>query len=83
MAAVVTTMQASLVETRTALPPAWRDRAAALDFALQPIVNIHTGSCFGLECLLRGYGDAGFGSIQEVLDAAWHDRVLLALSRSR
>ncbi|HTY08863.1 MAG TPA: GGDEF domain-containing protein [Candidatus Edwardsbacteria bacterium] len=47
-----------------------------VDFALQPIVNIHTGDCYGVECLLRDTADAGFTSIQDFFDQAFRDRLL-------
>ncbi len=39
-----------------------------LDFAFQPIVNIHTGSCAGYEVLLRGVEAVGFAGIPDFLD---------------
>jgi len=47
-----------------------------MDYALQPIINIHTGSCYGMEALLRGVEGAGFQSIGEVFDRAFQDGVL-------
>ncbi len=32
----------------------WKEIIATLDFAFQPIVNAHTGTCIGFEALLRG-----------------------------
>lgn len=40
-------------------------------FAFQPIVNIHTGHCFGFEALLRNVDKLGFDSIQNFFDYAW------------
>lgn len=34
------------------------------DYAFQPILNIQTGSCLGVEALLRGTAEAGYPSIQ-------------------
>ncbi|MCC7168189.1 MAG: GGDEF domain-containing protein [Rhodospirillales bacterium] len=48
-----------------------------LDFAFQPIVNIHTGSCAGYEVLLRGVEGVGFATIAAFLDH-FHDRNRLA-----
>ncbi|HTH18295.1 MAG TPA: GGDEF domain-containing protein [Magnetospirillum sp.] len=48
----------------------WCNRVATLDVALQPIVNIHTGACYGYEALLRNVEAAGFGSIQEFFDGS-------------
>lgn len=57
----------------------WFERINALDFAFQPIVNIHTGLCYGLEALLRNYAEAGFSNIQEVFDKAYEDGMLFTL----
>lgn len=46
----------------------WRHILEKLDFALQPIVNIHTGACYGYEALLRNTAEAGFSSIQDFFD---------------
>jgi diguanylate cyclase (GGDEF)-like protein len=48
----------------------WEDVLAELDVALQPIVNIHTGACYGYEALLRGHQQVGFDTPQEVFDLA-------------
>src|SRR5258708_6106593 len=58
------------------LPGAWADRLLRLDHAFQPIVNVHTGLCYGYEALLRRFEDAGFASIQAVFDTA-HDQGIL------
>ena len=50
-----------------------------LDYAYQPIVNIHTGVTFGFEALLRGTKDAGYKSISEVFDIAYRDNYLAEL----
>jgi EAL domain-containing protein (putative c-di-GMP-specific phosphodiesterase class I)/GGDEF domain-containing protein len=44
---------------------------ACVDFAFQPIVNVHSGACYGLEALLRGHQDLGFGQVHEVFDYAY------------
>ena len=44
--------------------------------ALQPIVNIHTGACYGFEALTRDVDRAGFSSIKHLLDSA-HEAGLL------
>lgn len=46
----------------------WSEIVAAIDFAFQPIVNIHTGACYGYEALLRNHQAAGFASIQDFFD---------------
>ncbi len=50
-----------------------------LDFALQPIVSIHTGACYGYEALLRGHDRAGFASIPELFNRAHEEEMLLRL----
>lgn len=50
--------------------PVSPDMVESLDIALQPIVNIHTGACYGYEALLRGTHEAGYGSIQDFFDLA-------------
>jgi len=57
----------------------WRAVAEAVDFAFQPIVNVHTGTCYGYEALLRDWQEAGFSSIQAVFDAAHEDLALYRL----
>ena len=63
----------------------WLAWLSKLDYAFQPIVNIHTGNAFGFEALLRCWEAVGFASIGEVFDRAYHDGVLhqvdLALRR--
>jgi len=50
-----------------------------IDYAFQPIVNIHSGICYGYEALLRNHEAAGFSSIAEFFDAAYNDQVLYAV----
>jgi len=47
-----------------------RQARDTLTYALQPIVNIHTGSVFGYEALLRGWEGLGFASIHSLLHQA-------------
>jgi diguanylate cyclase (GGDEF)-like protein len=54
----------------------WLSRLSHIDFAFQPIVNIHTGVCYGYEALLRNYEAAGFKSIDEFFDQAYLDNAL-------
>jgi diguanylate cyclase (GGDEF)-like protein len=54
----------------------WEKVVSVLDYAFQPIVNIHTGSVFGFEALLREWGSAGFGSIKNVFDRAYEEQCL-------
>lgn len=51
----------------------WRDIADSIDFAFQPIVNIHNGICLGYEALVRGHQRFGFSNIHELFDAAYRD----------
>ncbi len=66
-----------------AVPPrlgrAWQDILSKLDFAFQPIVNIHTGYCGGYEALLRNTSDAGFASIGDFFDCCHAQGVLPAI----
>lgn len=43
----------------------------SLAYALQPIVNIHTGSVYGYEALLRGMSALGFADAFGLLNFAW------------
>ncbi|MBF0225226.1 MAG: EAL domain-containing protein [Desulfobacterales bacterium] len=54
----------------------WLSAIECIDFAYQPIVNIHTGICYGHEALLRKYDLAGFKSIDSFFDTAYQDKVL-------
>ncbi len=54
----------------------WSLRLAKIDYAFQPIVNIHTGNTFGCEALLRCHVDAGFTSIGQVFDMAYEQGLL-------
>lgn len=54
----------------------WQARLEHIDFAFQPIVNIHTGACFGFEALMRNVGAAGFASIGELFDKANQENLL-------
>jgi diguanylate cyclase (GGDEF)-like protein len=58
------------------LPLFMTQAEAALDYAFQPIVDIHSGEVFGYEALLREFGRLGFETPREVFDyAAKHDRI--------
>ena len=54
----------------------WRSRINRLEYALQPIVSMHTGVCLGFEALLRGTDREGCSSIQHFFDEACAERVL-------
>ena len=45
--------------------------AKTVRYAFQPIVNIHTGACWGYEALVRGWEPLGLASIPELFDRAW------------
>lgn len=64
----------------TAETDALLDRArTTLEYALQPIVNIHTGAVYGYEALLRGVTELGFPDVYSLLDAAWQRGAACAL----
>ncbi len=52
------------------MPLYWEEMAATLDYAFQPIVNVHSGICIGVESLLRNVEKVGFSSIGELFDTA-------------
>jgi EAL domain-containing protein (putative c-di-GMP-specific phosphodiesterase class I)/GGDEF domain-containing protein len=47
-----------------------------LDIAFQPIVDIHSGTIYGVEALLRGTDILGFESIHAFFDSLFEDKVL-------
>ena len=47
----------------------WNEILGILDLAFQPIVNIHSGACYGYEALLRNTEEAGFASIADFFDS--------------
>lgn len=50
-----------------------------LDYAYQPIIDSSKGGIFAYEALLRGYVEAGYSSIDELLNAAYEQGVLYEL----
>lgn len=54
----------------------WQWALECIDFAFQPIINIHNGVCFGHEALLRNWADAGFDSIGGVFNTAAEAMIL-------
>ena len=50
-----------------------------LTYALQPVVNIHTGGVYGYEALLRGIGALGFNDVKQLLSAAWQQHCAVEL----
>jgi diguanylate cyclase (GGDEF)-like protein len=61
------------------LNESWLSRIFHIDYAFQPIVNIHSGICYGYEALLRNHEAAGFSSIADFFDAAYSDHVLYSV----
>jgi diguanylate cyclase (GGDEF)-like protein len=57
----------------------WLFRINCIDYAFQPIVNMHNGVCYGYESLLRNHEAAGFSSVFEFFDAAYQEQVLHAI----
>ncbi len=57
----------------------WNAYTECIDYAFQPIINIHTGVCYGVEALMRGHEEAGFGTIGGFLDAAFEERCLFGV----
>ncbi len=55
----------------------WNTISAILDIAFQPIINIHSGACYGYEALLRNTEQADFTSIAEFFDVC-HAHGILA-----
>jgi len=55
----------------------WITAIEKIDFAFQPIANIHTGITFGVEALLRNCNSAGFPSIRDLFDTAFSDQCLV------
>jgi EAL domain-containing protein (putative c-di-GMP-specific phosphodiesterase class I)/GGDEF domain-containing protein len=53
----------------------------AIDFALQPIVEVHTGQVFGYEALMRGYDMLALRSPVDLLDCAANAGSLVELER--
>ena len=60
------------------LPQRWLDNLESLDFAFQPIVNIHTAEIYGVEALLRNYQDIGCKSIFSLFDKVYEENLLYA-----
>ena len=70
-------------DTRSdSIPETVGEIAAAIDYAYQPIVNVHTGVVYAYEALMRGHEAAGFSSIRELLDHAHEHDISVALDRA-
>lgn len=61
---------------KNSLPKKWVKKLKILDIAFQPILNIHTGSLYGAEALLRNYKEAGYETIFELFDDVYRDNLL-------
>ena len=57
-------------------PVSWERIVEKIDFAFQPIVNIHTGVCYGYEALLRNHQSCGFDGIGALFDQAYAENAL-------
>ncbi|MBA4419291.1 MAG: hypothetical protein C0392_15515 [Syntrophus sp. (in: bacteria)] len=57
----------------------WKDYIEQVDFAFQPIINIHTGTCYGVEALMRDQGKAGFSTIEGFFDTAYEEKCLFGV----
>jgi EAL domain-containing protein (putative c-di-GMP-specific phosphodiesterase class I)/GGDEF domain-containing protein len=62
--------------TVPALPASWMRAVDVLDHAFQPIVNVHSGICYGYEALLRNVAEAGYPSITALFDRAFEEGIL-------
>jgi len=54
----------------------WKERLDHLDFALQPIVHIHSGEIFAVEALLRKTDQLGFGGPSSLFDSLSKEQLL-------
>lgn len=61
------------------LPGSWANVVAKLEHSFQPIVNTQSGLTFGVEALIHNYRDFGFGSPEDLLEAAHGDEALMDL----
>lgn len=59
----------------------WQRILDQLDYAFQPIVNIHSGSIYGFEALLRGCTQVGFPSIDAFFNQAYASGQLCDIDR--
>ena len=49
----------------------WQDTVGILEYAFQPIIDFETKKCYGYEALLRNVNEAGFESIQAMLNLSY------------
>ncbi|MEN3973693.1 EAL domain-containing protein [Emcibacter sp. SYSU 3D8] len=57
-------------------PASFEAMLVGLDHAFQPIVNSHSGVCFGYEALLRNADRYGFETVQDFFDACYAAGIL-------
>jgi len=57
----------------------WKNRIDQIDYAFQPIINIHTGLCSGVEALMRNQQEVGFESIDGFFDSAYEEQSLFGV----
>lgn len=58
------------------LHPLYHHFLEILDVAFQPIVDIHSGTLFGVEALLRGTDTLGYDSIASFFDRLYEENIL-------
>lgn len=64
------------------LHPLYHHYLDVLDVAFQPIVDIHTGTLFGVEALLRGTDVLGFETIGSFFDHLYTENILYSFDLS-
>lgn len=57
----------------------YEELLAKVDYALQPIVNIHSGRVYAFEALIRNYESEYFPTIDSVFDTAFREHMLFRL----
>ena len=61
------------------LPEKWLEKIAHIDYAFQPIIHPKSGHVFALEALMRNVKNAGFSSIENLLESAFEEGILFNL----
>ena len=61
------------------LPEKWLEKIAHIDYAFQPIIHPKSGHVFALEALMRNVKNAGFSSIENLLESAFEEGLLFNL----
>ena len=56
-------------------------KVSHIQFTYQPIVNIHTGQCYGYEALMKNPGASGFSSPRDLFDFAHRNGKLEKIDR--